>query len=369
MTQTTSEDGGADAEPARDAQRPLLVVADTNILVSNNLLQTASGSTLIDLIIRAKGHILLPEVVELELKNVLGQRLVEGAEKAAGHIKGLEAIIRRDLFKPPDAKELSAAIDERLSELDPLIQRAPFTLDVARAALTRVIEGRPPSGSNNEQFRDCCIWEHCLRLGEHYDVHLVTTDGDFYQDKKPESGLAEQLRSELSSAKATVFSYRSLSKLIDQLGPSVPPDDAEALGRRIAEVARTTLAPMADTTGFVLSELTHSRVSVTGTKGPLDLLATFDLTYLLVNKSEQDAQVRLSPELAASGSCVLSGPDRSIRDLRLDESTTRWTDLSGKEVAQRHLFLFVQALPQDRLLQAWGRDHLLPYSETRKPCR
>jgi hypothetical protein len=315
-------------------------VLDTNVFVSNNLLQTVAGSTLVDLVIRARGRILLPEVVELELKNVLGQRLVEGAEKAAGHIRGLEAIIRRNLFKAPDANELRAAIDQRLSELDPLILRPPFTLDVARAALMRVIEGRPPCGSNNEQFRDCCIWEHCLRLGEHYEVHLVTGDGDFYQGRKPDNGLAEHLRSELKSAKASVSAYPTLPKLIEHLGPSVPADDEEALGRRIAEVAREPLGSLAGTGGFILGDLMKSRVSVTPIRGPLNLLATFDLTYSLTNKMEQDAEARLNPELTASGSCALSGAERSISDLRLDRSTIRWTDVLGKVVTQPHLFLY-----------------------------
>ena len=236
--------------------------------------------------------------------------------------------------------ELRAAIDQRLSELNPLIERAPFTLDIAQAALMRVIEGRPPSGSNNEQFRDCCTWEHCLRQSKHYEVHLVMGDGDFYQGKKTENGLAEKLCSELASAKATVFAFQSIPKLIEHIGPSVPAHDAEALGGRIAEVAREALGPPADTADFILGELTKSRVSVTPTRGPLNLLATFDLTYSLVNKSEQDAQARLNPELTASGSCALSGAERSIRDLRLDASTIRWTDISGKVVTQRHLYLY-----------------------------
>jgi hypothetical protein len=169
---------------------------------------------------------------------------------------------------------------------------------------------------------------------------LVTGDGDFYQGKKTENGLAEKLCSELASAKATVFAYQSIPKLIEHIGPSVPADDEENLGRRIAEVAREALGPPADTADFILSELTQSRVSVTPTRGPLNPLATFDLTYSLVNKSEQDAQARLNPELTASGSCALSGAERSIRDLRLDASTIRWTDISGKVVTQRHLYLY-----------------------------
>jgi hypothetical protein len=342
MTQEPTDERQADLDPARHTNRTPLVVLDTNILTSNYLLQTAAGSAVVDLVSRAKGRILLPEVIELELKNVLGRRMAEEAERAAGRMRGLEAIIRREVLTVPDAAELRAAVDQRLSELDPLMLREPLTLEIARAALMRVIEGRPPSGSNNEQFRDCCIWEHCLRLGKSHDVHLVTVDGDFYKDKKPEKGLAEQLRSEVASANASVVAYQTLSKLIEHLALSVPAHDAEALGRSIAELAKDTLGPQADGAGFILNELTQSRVSVSETGRPLNLLATFDLTYSLVHKSEQDAEVRLNPELTASGSCVLSGPERSIRDLQLDASTIGWTDVSGKVVTQRQLYLYAR---------------------------
>jgi hypothetical protein len=126
--------------PEANDKRPLLVVFDTNVFVSNNLLQTVAGSALVDLVVRGKGRLLLPEVIELELKNVLGERLVDSAKKAAGLVRGLEAILKRDLsFKAPDANELGTAIDERLSELDQIILRSPFTLEIVSAALMRVI--------------------------------------------------------------------------------------------------------------------------------------------------------------------------------------------------------------------------------------
>lgn len=338
MTQEPSGDSRAEAGDL--SPRTPFVVLDTNVLTSNYLLQTTAGSALVEIVSRANGRIILPEVVELELKNVLAQRLAKEAEKASDRLSGLEAITQKKVLTLPDLSEVRAAIDQRLRELEPLIQREPFTLEIAQAALMRVIEGKPPSGSNNEQFRDCCIWEHCLRLGKSYDVHLVTADGDFYKDRKSEIGLAEELRSELASQNASVSAYNALTKLIGRLAPSVPPHDAEVLGRKIAEAARDTLVSHADAAGFTLGELRQSRVSERQTRVPLNLLATFDLTYSLVDKSEQNAQVRLNPELTASGSCAVKGTERSIHDLRLDESTIRWTDLSGKIISQRHLYLY-----------------------------
>jgi hypothetical protein len=47
------------------------------------------------------------------------------------------------LIKAPDGDQLGAAIDERLRELDTIVLRAPFTMEIARAALMRVVGGSP----------------------------------------------------------------------------------------------------------------------------------------------------------------------------------------------------------------------------------
>jgi hypothetical protein len=81
----------------RQADGNLLLALDANILISSYLLQTAQGLAVIDLVGRAKGRILLPEVVELELKCVLGRRMAKEAERAKDRMSGLEAIIQRDI--------------------------------------------------------------------------------------------------------------------------------------------------------------------------------------------------------------------------------------------------------------------------------
>jgi hypothetical protein len=93
---------------------------------------------------------------------------------------------------------------------------------------------------------------------------------------------------------------------------------AVALSDPIAELTKGTLGPQADRAGFILGELTQSRVSVAESRRPPNALATFDLNYSLVHKSERDTEVRLNPELSASGNCGLSGPERTVSDLHLD---------------------------------------------------
>ena len=135
----SSDESRAGTDPTPAADRPLLVVPDTNALTSNYLLQTTAGSALADVLSRGNGRILLPEVVELELKNVFARKLAEDAEKAADRLRGLEAIIQKELLRVPDGTGFTAAIEQRLAELDPLVLREPFTFEIAQAALMRVI--------------------------------------------------------------------------------------------------------------------------------------------------------------------------------------------------------------------------------------
>jgi hypothetical protein len=340
MTEDASSGG---TPPGPQSVRQILVALDTNQFITSYLLQTTAGSALANLLGRSNGRILLPEVVELELRNVLARKLAEDAEKARRQVSGLSAIIQRDVLQTPDSNQLNTAIEQRLAELDPIVIREPFTPEVAKAALMRVIEKKPPSGENNEQFRDCCIWEHCVRLGRRHDVHLVTTDGHFYEGRKPGNGLATQLRLELERENASVSAYATLPEFIKHLTRSVPPRDEEELGRSIGEAARHVLMEVANRAGFILGDLTHGRVSsLVPTKIPLNQLATFDVTYSLLEKTEKDVQARLNPQLTANGSCTIRAPERSIRDVRIDESIIQWTDLSGKTVASRTYHLYPQ---------------------------
>jgi hypothetical protein len=330
MIDNGPNDSSGGSEKAKP-DRPLLVALDTNGYISNNLLQNSLGSTLADLLSRSNGHLLLPEVIERELKSTFGRKLAEDVDKARRKVMGVEAITRRKILQLPDVADLRAAIDRRLAELAPLLKRAPFTLEVAQAALTRVIEKNPPSGDNNEQFRDCCIWEHCLGFAQDHDVHLVTTDGHFLERGKPDKGLAELLVRECKDKDVVIYDHRSLAKLIEHLSSSVPARNPEKLGRTIGQEVRQFLEQRAYSFGFVLGDLTNKRVSLVRINRPDHQLATFDVTYSLADK-EGELQIRLNPHLTASGSCTLNVPTESISDLQIDEDRIAWTDLSGRKV-------------------------------------
>src|SRR6202035_804829 len=134
---------------------PYYVVVDSNIWVAERLLQSSIGSAFLYAVASAKSSILLPEVIELEIARVLP----EMAERSVGII-GRELSLLRQLsghnltMTVPSALAIEEGIKERWKQLSGLLIPVPFTHDQAKSALQRVICKLPPSGDNNEQFRD-----------------------------------------------------------------------------------------------------------------------------------------------------------------------------------------------------------------------
>jgi PIN domain len=144
-----------------------LVLADTNIWVSEQLFQSAIGSAFLYAVSRSGSKILLPEIVEQEIGTVLP----ELAERAVANIRRDMTLLRRlswpmlGNISVPTALAISEGMKERLDQLSGTLNRRPFTFDDAKAALRRILLKLPPAGENNEQFRDCCIWQAALGEG------------------------------------------------------------------------------------------------------------------------------------------------------------------------------------------------------------
>jgi hypothetical protein len=84
-----------------------------------------------------------------------------------------------------------------------------------------VIAKTPPSWPNNEQFRDCCIWEASFALAEYCTVHLVSNDSAFYENRDRTKGLANQLREETESTGREITVSPSVRDLMKRLDKSV----------------------------------------------------------------------------------------------------------------------------------------------------
>ena len=91
---------------------------------------------------------------------------------------------------------LKEAVSKRLEELDAFLVRVPLTLEQTRSAVRRVNDEIPPNGPKNQQFKDSVLWEAVLELAKSFRVVLVTYDKAFFEDRKPDRGLAAELKAD-----------------------------------------------------------------------------------------------------------------------------------------------------------------------------
>jgi hypothetical protein len=197
---------------------PYCLVLDTNAWVTERLLQSSVGNAVLYAIAADGASIGLPAIVEMEVNKIMEieagkalislRRNIELLRQLSGH---------RDFYHPvPTEKAILDGIDRRWKELGGVLVRAPFTFEQAQSALQRVLNHTPPSGENNEQFRDCCIWESVLGFAESRAVRLVTNDSGFYQkgSGRDRTTIADPLLEELKTIPRSVIIHRTLDDFL-----------------------------------------------------------------------------------------------------------------------------------------------------------
>jgi hypothetical protein len=310
---------------------PYCVVLDANVWVAERMLQSSIGNALLYALTGAKASIGLPEVVELEVNRVLP----EMAERAVSVI-GREASLLRQLsgqnllFTGPTALAIREGIAERWKQLAGLLERVPFSHEQAQLALARIIAKTPPCGENNEQFRDCCIWQASVSLAEERDVHLVTGDLAFYEGRKSSSGLAKSLRDELESRKCTLFIHASVRDFLAALGDTAAAVDEAAIGAAIIQSVTPYASDLAaEKDHFQLGAPRKPNINGFATpKGSL-IAVSFDVSFALERvESDGDAERYTNATLSIAGECSYDPILHSVADVEI-RSWSKTLDRSG----------------------------------------
>jgi hypothetical protein len=133
---------------------------------------------------------------------------------------------KRDDYRVPTLEELKRRGEDRLSELKELVMFTEFTLKHAKSALLRVIDETPPNRPGNQQFKDSAVWESILEIAQKGEVHFITKDTGFFQDGKPEKGLAQNLAEERKKLKNNIYIYPDLKKYLRKVWKELPPIDS-----------------------------------------------------------------------------------------------------------------------------------------------
>lgn len=294
---------------------PSLVVLDTNAWVSTRMLTSPEACEFLTHCRHTGRRILLPEIVEAELRAQYLKALTECAQEIASHNDTLIALIGRwNVLRVPTREEMQAAIDVRLLALDSHLERSELTVDHARDALSRTIERRPPASPNGEQFRDCLLWS-ALMSHSNPVVDLVTNDNIFFEKK--ETALHANLVREAAAAGKTVRVHRFLSGLLSSVA-----DDPETKHVTLVAKAMVTAYAAGAVSGGahrrglrVISAKNHPKVQLFATEDPQRLMAEFTVTTPVESIGPLDAAT-----VSTRGSVYLRlATIRELEDFKLDE--------------------------------------------------
>ncbi|MBL0180528.1 MAG: DUF4935 domain-containing protein [Gemmatimonadetes bacterium] len=298
----------------------LAVIIDTNIWVANPLLNSPLGSAFLFEVERLGGRVVLPEVVEREVhKHTL--RLVAEARESIARAYGIVSVIMggRDDYQVPTDEEVQARVRTRLGELNHLIERVPLTLDHSSRALTRVLEDRLPNSPKNQQFKDSLLWECAIDQGVTTDLHLVSSDTAFFENRKYDQGMASELRAECAAAGATIHLHQSVDAMLQMTRDGQPPFDATAVVEAIQSVVLEEANSIAARKGVRLSHVVGRDVEayVTQQYGQLAVKYHFVCT---ANLNSPEGPTGVSSDLVnLSGSATFKVADQSATDVMLND--------------------------------------------------
>jgi len=318
------------------AQKPVCVVMDANIWLkeSNLLLKTAMGSALLYMLKRIDGKIGLPSILEEEITRNTISNGVKAAEEIQKNFKIISVIMGDHApYTVPDITEINSAVQARITELESLFHKIPFSLAHAESAVKKINEKLPPN-SHGQQFKDSAIWEAILELISSYTVHFVTEDKAFYNGAQFKiDNLAKNLRSDCQERGGMVYIYPDMASCLKVIQKEVPPLDSTSLIVEIDSNLNSQLKrDLASEYGFEVSNLVVelSSVSPFFTEDQNKLTLTFELCYQCYDIENIGIEERLNAVFKAKGDCSYEVNTHVISEIDLDFQRMYWLEPNGE---------------------------------------
>lgn len=314
------------------------VVIDTNIWRSELMLRTPMGAAFLFTLGQSGTRIALPEVIEREIGKHLvaaGTEAVEEIDAALGTIQRLSGSMPSLTLPTPD--DFRDFVARRLEELDSMLDRVPFTLAHAIAALDRVDAGTPPNGPKNQQFKDSAIWEAILDLASKAPVFFITSDKAFYEGRNSTGPLAKELQEDLESNGLEVTVFPGLAEAAAHLRSSAPPIDKDELAERVSPQVRAAIEHTVGSGSWQTAALDTHELNVFATEKPTVLTISFSLRYDLVDASA--AADRTNGSAAVLGTCSYDRTTETVSDIQLDRVMVSWLEADGTPGDAGNVFL------------------------------
>lgn len=309
------------AELTNQSPKPICAVVDTSVWRKEPLLKTPLGLAFVYELSRRGGVLGLPEVVELELKATLVEAGRDAAAAASGHLHTLHTITDDPfLVTPlPNEDKLRQKVEERLTQLDPLLVREPFTVEQAKAALAMVNAKVPPNGEKNQQFKDSAIWQAVLVLSLRYSTALITTDNAFFRNRDPEKGLAENLVEDCSKAGRDIKGFCGIGAYLSALRGEKPEFDRDKVRELITPVAMKRLKAEAERCRTIPGELLDCTISGFPTNDPDRIAIDYEMIFRIDCSPEDGAVLGIPDRGTVYGSAYFLPKDSSLTDHYVQE--------------------------------------------------
>ncbi len=323
----------------------LIVVLDSNIWMEHQLLRSRLGAALIHKLIQAKGKIGLPEIVEMELKSRVREIAKNAFDGIHRHGRALQNLSGHTVrLTLPKEEQLGDGTQLRLEELKNLVLRLPFKIEHARKALNKVIGRIPPNTAKSEQFRDTAIWEATLEKANDFDVHFVTTDNGFFENKESGKVLASALKEEAEASPGIIECHYSLEACLRALEAAAVPEDTDLVLDLIEQEIKSDLASAAAGKGFSLGGRDSGEVELFPTENPSAAAIKFSMSFAIADDTTAREEVRNDATVKAVGVGTFDPINKSLTDVHFDSQDFRWQDDHGKWHQARNHFVRMRAI-------------------------
>lgn len=319
----------------------MIIVFDTNIWLSELGLNSSLGAATKFFIKQNNARVALPEVVRLETEHNLRNRLREYITAIGDNHRQLLTVFGKlKEVVLPDDNAIENKVGELFSNTGLNFIEIPFSLESARKSFIKTIDGVPPSGRNNQQFKDGVLWSDCVDLLKTDDVYLVTDDKGFYKDREHGKGLAPNLTEEISRAEHSFRLFSSLAELLKELRTEVTLDE-HLLAQTFLDTNHESINNILKRNGFALGQKLEVGSTLYATEQPERLYLEFSIKY---EANDETGENRNKAILMLHGDGSYNADSKTFDELRnFGEKLVFELDDGSKKEIQNHV-LFVGSI-------------------------
>ncbi len=304
------------------------VALDTNIWRSNFLLRTPLGAALLFMLRQSNGKLVLPEIVEMEVKKLIPKFGLDEAKKISDSFHSIEMLTgSRPRFDLPSEVMLQDAVSERFAELEHFLLRVPTTSSHLQAAFQRVMSDEAPNAPSREQFKDSLIWVGLLEVEgktrEDEYLHFVSSDSDYFEGRKTTNGLAAGLKREVGN---NFRMHSDLQSCLKSIREKVTPLDKNKIANEIVEAVRQKVRDYASDFEMDLGEVCSCEIEGFLTEKVDKIAIAFTVNLALIRDNQPSAS---DDSISVTGEAIYDQQHGQVSRVEINRSHLKWRTVEG----------------------------------------